>query len=384
MKFYLSGQWAPIKMGDLPPTVQFIITPRKELLFSWTLRVGSKNTSHVMDAWYVKARRPMSNTTTQLNDMDKEFSNPSFNLTISCPNYPDIRTELNMWTPGPHDPRTSANWDSEITVDSTMDPSSVRKVQIEGAIALDYVGFTQEGCLSLSSTGLITPRTGDECSEALEMVCEHQSCYTKEGNECVFPFKYKDVTYNNCTSVDVFQPWCATDYDQSSEEILAWGLCLPDCPYIEPEVSCLSPPPVPQFGLRNDSGKIIFQNYFADWFTLEFQNNTDNSINHTHYRVTREQRARLWQPWMKYDATEENETSLEFIATTREDHFNDVYQIMPNDSVAIYTCPNGWVFNNSNNISHTARCLNWTWTADFDTAMPCVRKFLTRLQFLSR
>ena len=109
-------------------------------------------------------------------------------------------------------------------------------------------------------------------------------------------------------------------------------------------MSCLSPPPVPEFGSRNDSGKILFQNYFADWFTLEFQNNTDGSINHKHYnvvnvwliepsvlvwinRVTREQRARLWQPWMKYDATEENETSLEFIATTREDHFNDVYQI---------------------------------------------------------
>ena len=63
---------------------------------------------------------------------------------------------------------------------------------------------------------------------------------------------------------------------------------------------------------------------------------------------------------MKYDAAKENETSLEFIATTREDHFNYVYHIMPNESVAIYTCPNGWVFNNSNNISHTARYLNWT------------------------
>ena len=161
-------------------------------------------------------------------------------------------------------------------------------------------------------------------------------------------------------------------------------------------MSCLSPPPVPEFGSRNDSGKIIFQNYFADWFTLEFQNNTDNSINHTHYRVTREQRARLWQPWMKYDATEENETSLEFIATTRKDHFNDVYQIMPNDSVAIYTCPNGWVFNNSNNISHTARCLNWTegWailskklsTADISAFLQLISKLslldkLARLSF---
>ena len=109
-------------------------------------------------------------------------------------------------------------------------------------------------------------------------------------------------------------------------------------------------------------------------FTLHFTNNSDGTVNHTHYRVTRAQRARLWQPWMKYGAAEENETSLEFIAISKEDHFNDVYSIMPNDSTAVYTCPIGWVFNNSNNISHTARCLNWTWTADFDTAMPCVRK----------
>ena len=373
-KFYISGQWSPIKMAALPPTVEFIITPRKELLFSWTLRVGSKNTSHVMDAWYVKARQVRSNTTTQLTDLDKELSNPNFNLTISCPDFPIIKTELNMWSPGPYDPRISANWDSEITVDSTMDPSTVKKISIEGAMVLDYVGFTQEGCLSLSSTGLITPRTGDECNEARETVCEHQSCYTKEGDECVFPFKYKDVTYNNCTSVDVYQPWCATNFDDNLEEILAWGLCLPDCPSMEPEVSCLSPPPIPQFGLRNDSGNIIFENYASDWFTLHFTNNSDGTVNHTHYRVTRAQRARLWQPWMKYDAAEENETSLEFIAISKEDHFNDVYSIMPNDSTAVYTCPIGWVFNNSNNISHTARCLNWTWTADFNTAMPCVRK----------
>ena len=387
-RFYVSGKWSPLKMAAQPPTVEFIITPRKELLFSWTLRVGSKNTSHVMDAWYVKARRVKENTTTQLTDLDKELSNPVFNLTISCPDFPIIKTQLNVWTPGPYDPRNSASWDSEITVDvlDELEPSTVKKVQIEGAMVLDYVGFTEEGCLSLSSTGLITPRTGGECTEDREAVCEHQSCYTKEGDECVFPFKYKEVTYNNCTSVDVYQPWCATSFDETSEEILAWGLCLQDCPFLEPEVSCLTPPPVPQFGLRNDSGgPPLFQNYFSDWFNLHFTNNTDGSMNHTHYRVARGQRARLWQPWMKYDSTQENETGLEFIAMTKEDHFNDVYQIMPNDSIAVYTCPNGWVFNNSNNISHTARCLNWTWTADFDTAMPCVRKSnkLNVITFLS-
>ena len=66
-RFYVSGKWSPLKMAAQPPTVEFIITPRKELLFSWTLRVGSKNTSHVMDTWYVKARRVKENTTTTVD-----------------------------------------------------------------------------------------------------------------------------------------------------------------------------------------------------------------------------------------------------------------------------------------------------------------------------
>ena len=78
--------------------------------------------------------------------------------------------------------------------------------------------------------------------------------YTKEGRECVFPFKYKEVVYTKCTSIDVYQPWCATEFNTADNLIGGWGLCLEDCEYEEPIVSCLEPPPVPQFGIRNNSG----------------------------------------------------------------------------------------------------------------------------------
>ena len=57
------------------------------------------------------------------------------------------------------------------------------------------------------------------------------------------------------------------------------------------------------------------------------------------------------------------------------DHFNDVYEIAINGSTEKYTCPEGWHFQNSKNISHFVQCLNWTWVPDFNISMPCVRKF---------
>ena len=53
------------------------------------------------------------------------------------------------------------------------------------------------------------------------------------GRPCVFPFKYRDVTYDKCTSRDSDngQPWCATEVDDEGYVVdNAWGDCLEGCP----------------------------------------------------------------------------------------------------------------------------------------------------------
>ena len=182
--------------------------------------------------------------------------------------------------------------------------------------------------------------------------------------------------------MDVYLPWCATKVNSSTNAILAWGLCLSDCNYEVPVVSCLAPPSVPQFGFRNSTGYIVQQNYISDWFQLAFLNNSDGSLNFTTYSITRASRRRLFQPLTPYNLTIINETNLRIFVHTKDDFLNDVYEIRLNGSIATYTCPLGWVFDNSHNISQYAYCNNWTWTADFDTAKACVRKYCIAYYFL--
>ena len=55
-------------------------------------------------------------------------------------------------------------------------------------------------------------------------------CYTEHGAECKFPFKYKNIEYNECTNVDDYKPWCATQIDPSGNYIDgAYGYCDQQC-----------------------------------------------------------------------------------------------------------------------------------------------------------
>ena len=79
----------------------------------------------------------------------------------------------------------------------------VTEVEILGGMEVSYAGFTTSSCLALTHTGLVVELKGSECSQPRDGVCEHQSCYSIQGNECLFPFWYKGQSYTRCTSVDV-------------------------------------------------------------------------------------------------------------------------------------------------------------------------------------
>ena len=148
-----------------------------------------------------------------------------------------------------------------------------------------------------------------------------------------------------------------------SGNILTWGFCLEDCPYEPPSPSCLNPPPVPTFGTQN-SNEI---NFNSTWFTVETQ-----AI--PYYQVVAN-RTRYHRPGVLYDVNNTTESVKVGMNNSYRD-FRAIYGIMPEGAIANYTCPLGYVFNNSFNIFFEAFCSNWTWIATFNNASRCVRKFI--------
>ena len=57
-----------------------------------------------------------------------------------------------------------------------------------------------------------------------------------EGRPCVFPFQYKNVSYNSCTTTDYHRRWCSTtaNYDRDGR----WGEC--ECKYVNCYMSLLT------------------------------------------------------------------------------------------------------------------------------------------------
>merc|ERR1719245_2675711 len=54
------------------------------------------------------------------------------------------------------------------------------------------------------------------------------SCTTQTGATCVFPFKYKDVEYTQCSYAESPVPWCATLTD-SAGAVVTGNRTVPYC-----------------------------------------------------------------------------------------------------------------------------------------------------------
>ena len=53
-----------------------------------------------------------------------------------------------------------------------------------------------------------------------------KGCQTVDGDDCVFPFIYKEKKYNECTKIDSSFPWCATSVMENGEVVEnQWADC---------------------------------------------------------------------------------------------------------------------------------------------------------------
>ena len=212
-RFMIKGKWkSPI--GEVSPQVIFRMNKTHEV-FHWDFREGGKEKgNHTYHIWAREKRDNKTSSMVALTELGLNLrKSPNFNLTISCISFNDTPTftaKLNYWDPSNGLARNNDSWDLVAPLDTTLNPDDVTEVELLGGMEIEYAGFTMEGCLALAPNGLVVEMKGSDCSLDRDGVCEHQSCYTTEGNECIFPFNYKDETYFNCTSVDVYQPWCAT------------------------------------------------------------------------------------------------------------------------------------------------------------------------------
>ena len=85
-------------------------------------------------------------------------------------------------------------------------------------------------------------------------VCDMKSCepvctmQTKNGKNCAFPFIYKNVVHQQCTTVDdpLNKPWCSTKVSANKQHISGsgnWGHCAMNCP---PDENQPMPMPTPR------------------------------------------------------------------------------------------------------------------------------------------
>ncbi len=81
-------------------------------------------------------------------------------------------------------------------------------------------------CLSVSLSLISSKFFSDDCSVTEEG--------TGETKPCIFPFKYKDQAFTQCTTVNdpQHEAWCSTEVDSDGNQVPSggfWGHCVPEC-----------------------------------------------------------------------------------------------------------------------------------------------------------
>ena len=178
---------------------------------------------------------------------------------------------------------------------------------------------TTDGCLEITKTGILSTKIDTDCNVEKRPACEYKTCMTTKGKKCLFPFAYKNnthpsLTYRICSGLDVYRPWCPTELDDALN-VLEWGDCLDDCPKEPINSACLTDPLFPAVS-----------------------DGTSKAVNYT--------------------------TDYQVGISVYTDEFDYV----------TFECPEGYIFEGSNNRTHIAVCVNWEFIYLYDSEVLCVRK----------
>ena len=153
------------------------------------------------------------------------------------------------------------------------------------------------------------------------------------------------------------------------KNILEWALCNENCPREDIPSVCMNPPKLPSFSSNPTSVDMKSILFTSSWFDIK-----PAPANGSVYLLSAV-RTRRHQPGWKYDVS--NTTDSMFVYT-EDNHVDlaDLYPIFSANHTVNYTCPEGYVFDHSNNILMSLTCINGTWRSHtfFNASKFCTRK----------
>jgi len=112
---------------------------------------------------------------------------------------------------------------TETTKNGTVTPSRWGDCSLDSLSTCEVEPLEVSDCITATPLPGASVRIVNKPSEALGLA----------DVPCVFPFRYNDVTYTSCTTIDRGQPWCATETDSSGSFVPGrWGYCPQNCPSV--------------------------------------------------------------------------------------------------------------------------------------------------------